>query len=293
MNIEHLRTFLEVAAAGSFHRAAETLHVTQSTVSARIKALETSLDQPLFVRAKNGAELTAAGRRLQRPADVAVRAWEQGRQAVALPGALRAVVGFGVQTSLWDRLVPAWLARMRASAPDVGLLVEADYSESLMRLMGDGLLEMAVIFAPRTRPGITIEPFLNDRVILVSTDPRAVDGGWRDDYVFVDWSYDFSIAHSQAFPDMERPAISVGLPAIARDYILANGGAAYLSESMAAPLIESGRLHRVDDAPVFSRPAFLVTRNAPSDPGVQAMAVASLKQVAAVPAQPAAAARGS
>ena len=101
---------------------------------------------------------------------------------------------------------------------------------------------------------------------------------------FVDWSYDFRIAHSQAFPEMERPAISVGLPAIARDYILANGGAAYLSESMAAPLIEAGRLHRVEGAPVFSRPAFLVTREAPPDPEVQAMAVACLRDVTAEPA---------
>ncbi|MDA0218543.1 MAG: LysR family transcriptional regulator [Proteobacteria bacterium] len=43
MNVEQARTFLEVLATGNFNRAAERLHVTQSTVSARIRALEETL----------------------------------------------------------------------------------------------------------------------------------------------------------------------------------------------------------------------------------------------------------
>jgi DNA-binding transcriptional LysR family regulator len=89
MNIEHLRTFLEIAETGNFNRAAERLHVTQSTVSARIRTLEEQLDRSLFVRARNGAELTAAGRHFQRYALTTVRAWQQARQRIALPEGLR------------------------------------------------------------------------------------------------------------------------------------------------------------------------------------------------------------
>jgi DNA-binding transcriptional LysR family regulator len=57
MNIEHLRTFLEIAETGNFNRAAERLHVTQSMVSARIRTLEQQLDRSLFVRAqRRGAD---------------------------------------------------------------------------------------------------------------------------------------------------------------------------------------------------------------------------------------------
>ena len=66
MNLDHVRTFLEVAACGNFNRAAETLNVTQSTVSARIKALEERFGHPLFQRGRAGAELTAA---LRAPAE--------------------------------------------------------------------------------------------------------------------------------------------------------------------------------------------------------------------------------
>jgi len=61
MDIQLARTFLAVAATGSFIGAAERLHITQSTVSARIKTLEQQLGTSLFRRGRGGAELTAPG----------------------------------------------------------------------------------------------------------------------------------------------------------------------------------------------------------------------------------------
>ena len=63
METELARTFLTVIAAGNFIGAAERLHVTQSTVSARIHRLEEQLGCSLFVRNKAGTRLTPAGRR--------------------------------------------------------------------------------------------------------------------------------------------------------------------------------------------------------------------------------------
>jgi len=64
MDIDQNRTFLGVAANGSFREAANRLHVTQSTVSTRIQRLETSyLGHTLFVRNRFGAALTLPGQR--------------------------------------------------------------------------------------------------------------------------------------------------------------------------------------------------------------------------------------
>jgi len=63
MDIDQARTFLAIAAHGSFLEAAKRLHVTQSTVSARIHNLESDLGAQLFVRNRSGASLTSAGRR--------------------------------------------------------------------------------------------------------------------------------------------------------------------------------------------------------------------------------------
>jgi DNA-binding transcriptional LysR family regulator len=280
MNIEHLRTFLEIAETGNFNRAAERLHVTQSTVSARIRTLEEQLDRTLFVRARNGAELTAAGQQFQRYALTAVRAWQQARQRIALPEGLRTALGLGIQVNLWERLIPSWLGWMRANAGDVALQIEADYSESINRGLADGLLDVGVIYVPRTMPGFVIEPLLDEQLVLVSSEPRSVTPDWQQDYVFVHWGDDFRAAHSQAYPEMMTPAISVGLGAIGLRHILDHGGSGYFLESTVRHLVEQGRLHRVRGAAVFHRPAYLVYPTNPADLDLLEIALAGLRAAA-------------
>lgn len=54
MDIALIRTFLEVAATGSFVNASERLYVTQSAVSLRVARLEQDLGKQLFSRSKSG-----------------------------------------------------------------------------------------------------------------------------------------------------------------------------------------------------------------------------------------------
>lgn len=77
MDITLLRTFLDVAATGSFVTASERLFVTQSAVSLRIQRLEDSLGRPHFIRSKSGAELTTAGVAFERYAASIIRVWEE------------------------------------------------------------------------------------------------------------------------------------------------------------------------------------------------------------------------
>lgn len=82
MNIQYARTFLEIVQSGNFNKAAERLHVTQSTVTMRVKTLEESLGQPLFIRNKAGTQLTAAGIQFQRYAETLVRTWQQAPKSL-------------------------------------------------------------------------------------------------------------------------------------------------------------------------------------------------------------------
>ena len=76
VDVDRARTFLEIIHTGSFLKAADRLHVTQTTVSARIRTLEQSLGNRLFVRSRNGVTLTAAGREFERYAQSFVQVWE-------------------------------------------------------------------------------------------------------------------------------------------------------------------------------------------------------------------------
>ena len=280
MNIEHIRTFLEIAAIGNFHRAAERLHVTQSTVSARIKSLEEQLDRDLFVRSRSGVSLTAAGHHFQRHAVAAVRAWEQARQEVTLPEGYRTSFGLGSGTpELWSRFGHRWIRRMRREAPDVALRIDVDYSENMLRNLSDGLLDIGIMYQPRTSPGLIVEKLMEERLVLVSTQPFSREDNWQNEYIFIDWGHNYRAQHYEAFPEMEAPAISFNLGHIALTYLLEMGGVAYLTSSLAKPHIAEGRLFKIQRTPIFSRPAYVVYPEAPASVDIMEHALGTLKAV--------------
>ena len=75
MDIDALKTFVEVNRTRHFGQAAKNLYVTQSTVSARIRMLENRVGVPLFVRERNNIQLTAAGLKLLRYAENILTSW--------------------------------------------------------------------------------------------------------------------------------------------------------------------------------------------------------------------------
>ena len=281
MNLDHIQTFLEIASCGSFNRAARTLNVTQSTVSARIKSLEEHLGRSLFTRAHSGIEMTEAGRQFRGYATNMQRLWQQSRQAVTLSQGFRTVLGLGAQVSLWERLILRWMPWMRGQAPDVALRLEANYSPSLMSQLSDGVLDIGVMYQPRHTPGLVIEQLLEETLVLVSTEERAVSQGWVEDYVFVDWGDVFRTTHGESFPDMATAAVSVGLGAMGLQYILENGGSGYFPMRVVRPLIAAGQLFHLNDAPAAQRPAYMVYSQTPKDGDLLTLALDGLRRIAA------------
>ena len=84
MDIELLKTFLEVRRTRHFGKAAENLFLTQAAVSARIRQLERLLGVKLFIRSRNNIQLTSEGERLVGHAQTVLLAWSRARQELAL-----------------------------------------------------------------------------------------------------------------------------------------------------------------------------------------------------------------
>ncbi len=280
MKIDHIRTFLEISECGNFNRAAENLNVTQSTISARVKAMEERFGRTLFKRGHAGVELTSAGQHFRQYALNIQRLWQQAQQRVTLPEHFSHAIGLGSQVSLWDSLILEWIPWMRENANDVAIHVEADYSPSLMRQLGDGLLDIGVMYNPRQTPGLIVEDLLVETLMLVSTRPRAVEEGWRDDYVYVDWGREFRRRHGEAFPDMQTPAVSVGLGSLGLEYILRNGGSGYFPVRVVRPHIDKGALFEVSGAPRIQRPAYVVYPEYSRNRNTLDLALEGLRQIA-------------
>lgn len=279
MNINHMRAFLEVARNGSFQVAAENLYVTQSTVSARIKVLEDQLNTTLFMRKRDGSELTASGRNFIRYATTAVRAWEQAKHEIALPEELEAMISLGVQMNLWQQITPSWIEKMQTDSPEIGTRVVMDYSDSLLSQLADGELDLALTYVNRQQSELRTELLMEDELVLVATEQRKVQSGWVKDYVFVDWGDEFREAHALAYPDTQAPRLSVGIGMVGLDYILNYGGAGYFPERMVEPHIQGGRLFRIENAPTFKRPVYLSYPKEPINQDILDMARETIRQV--------------
>lgn len=275
MDIELARTFLEIVETGNFIGASKRLNVTQSTISMRIKSLEETLGRPLFIRGRSGVTMTAAGLQFRRYASTIVRSWRQARQEIALPPEFRAVLNVGGQFSLWHRLMLNWSGWMREQVPDVALRVETGPAEWLMQRLAEGSLDLALTYAPQSRPGVEIEQLIEETLVLVATDPAHAGVG-SDSYLFVDWGEEFEARHGIAFPDFEMHAITFSHGTTALDYLLEYRGAGYFPARVVRPYIRDHTLHRVHAAPEFSRPAFVVYRSRHDE--VQRIALEGLRQ---------------
>jgi DNA-binding transcriptional LysR family regulator len=280
VKIDHIRTFLEISDCGNFNRAAENLNVTQSTVSARVKAMEERFGRILFTRGHAGVELTSAGQHFRQYALNIQRLWQQAQQQISLPENFSHGIGLGSQVSLWDSLILKWIPWMRRNANDVAIHVEADYSPSLMRQLSDGLLDIGVMYNPRRTPGLVIEDLLDESLVLVATERRDMIDGWVEDYVFVDWGREFRIRHAEVFPGMDTPAVAVGLGALGLEYILQNGGSGYFPLRVAQPYIDNGKLFLVGAAPTMQRPAYMVYPEVSRQQETLELALNGLREIA-------------
>ena len=278
MDINLARTFLEIVSSRSFVRAAERLHITQTAVSARVRSLETLLGRKLFVRNKSGASLTSAGEQFLRYAATLVQVWERARHQVAVPPGRRAVLTVGCEISLWDPLLLDFLLWMRGAAPQLALRTEVGFPGDLLNRVSEGMLDIAVVYAPRHVPGLRIELLIEEKLVLVSTSRNKAPK--PADYVYVDWGPEFAAQHSLAFPELSSAGVSASLGPLGREYLLAAGGSGYFRLDVVRNHLRTGRLHRVADAPEFLFPAYAVYAES-TDAKLITPALAGLKHAAA------------
>lgn len=120
MELRHLRYFIAVAEELNFRRAAERVHIDQTSLSRAIRDLEDQLDAPLFVRLPRNLHLTPAGLRLLRDARRLLIRFERIKRSVRKTHALyqaplRVCVADGIAQPKLSECLNHW----RTVAPEV------------------------------------------------------------------------------------------------------------------------------------------------------------------------------
>jgi len=181
MNLNHLFLFRAVAEAGSFSRAAETVHVSQPAISMQVAELEAQLELTLFHRLPRGVKLTAAGQllfgyaqRLGELADEAQRAMAEVR------GVRRGRLSIGASTTIGVYLLPDLLGEYRRRHPDIDLRFDIANTEEIENRLVDGILDAGLTEGlPPNRDELESVIFLRDELVPIGRPdhPRLAAGG--------------------------------------------------------------------------------------------------------------------
>jgi DNA-binding transcriptional LysR family regulator len=153
MELRQLEYFLAVAEEANFTRAAERVHISQSGVSAQVKALETELGAELFDRSGRVARLTAAGTAALPYARVALDAAADLREAIdEVKGLVRGRLTVGMVTGCEVTPLFAALAAFHREHPAIELELMEGNSTDLISSVITGTADIALVGVAGTPP---------------------------------------------------------------------------------------------------------------------------------------------
>jgi LysR family transcriptional regulator, transcriptional activator of nhaA len=174
LNYHHLRLFWEVARTGSLKAAASRLHLSQPTISAQIKALETSLDEQLFDRTGRGLKLTAQGRLVMEcAAEIFSLGTEMVRSLHGQGSARNLRLNIGITDSL-PKLVAWRLIRPAVKAfPNLQLSCAEGHAQELLGSLAAGRLDVVLSdeAAPSSMPVKAFNHLLGESPVVFCAVP--------------------------------------------------------------------------------------------------------------------------
>ncbi|MCH6163980.1 LysR substrate-binding domain-containing protein [Streptomyces marispadix] len=178
MELRHLEYFVTVAEERHFTRAAERLLVSQSGLSASVRALERELGAKLFVRTTRSVELTGPGRALLGEATRTLASVRAAKEAVAAAqGLLRGTLSVGSEQCIAGVDVPRLLARFRAEHPQVEIRLRQAGSRLLADDVAAGRLDLAFVALCGPPPqGVGLTPLTGEPLVLLCHPEHALAG---------------------------------------------------------------------------------------------------------------------
>ena len=258
MQIELLDTFLDLITTRSFHRTAERLRVTQSTVSARVQTLEASVGGRLFTRSRAGTDLTTEGLKFEVHARALRHAWTEAQRAVAPSGTVAISLRIGIQNDLAAAQISSWVAKFLNALPDCAFYIEPDYSTQMCHDVDRGAMDFAVIYTPVMLPDLYLESVGSVRYRLISSEGARRSDLTLPRYIRGAFSAAFDQAHGQSLPEFGTAQLASGQNIAVAGLLTGMGGAGFVLEDTARTMIAGGGFQAVTDVAPISQPIYAV-----------------------------------
>lgn len=252
MQIELIDTFLDLCTTRSFNQTAERLSITQSTVSGRIKSLESVVGARLFTRSRAGTSLTTQGLRFEPHARAIKHNWLVALNATRDVGLAGVTTRVGLQHDVLGIQINRLIDQFRNVLPETAFFFEADYSGQMCTDLVSGAQDIAVLFSPQPHPDLYFEQLGDVRYVMVSTEVSQLADVDKSSYILANYAPVFAQTHAAILPDFTDVSLSIGQNAGMVDLLISLSGTAYVLEHSAEQLKANNQCALVADAPVTS-----------------------------------------
>jgi LysR family hydrogen peroxide-inducible transcriptional activator len=155
MNLKDLKYLVALADTGHFGKAAERTFVSQPTLSAQLKKLEEYLGVKLVERQPKNVQLTDVGKQIVVRAR---RMLDEGDEIIALArnntDPFAGKLKIGLIPTIGPYLLPRVMQRIRKSLPHLGLMLYEHQTESLLKRLRDGEVDLGILALPVAQDGL-------------------------------------------------------------------------------------------------------------------------------------------
>jgi LysR family hydrogen peroxide-inducible transcriptional activator len=175
MEIHQLTYFVAVAETGSFSRAAERCNIAQPSLSQQIQKLEQELGEPLFDRLTRRVVLTDAGRSLlPRATSILAELQDIKHSMNQEADSSRGMLNVGFIPTMAPFVLPKVIQRFSKEFPQARLAVHEDLTESLVRELVDGKLDVGITSAPIHNKLIRTQELLTEPLWVASSKKHDI-----------------------------------------------------------------------------------------------------------------------
>jgi len=176
MTLRDLRIFVAVCDCGGVTTASRKLSISQPSVSAAVKDIETEFQVKLFDRISRKLFLTETGRQLLGQARYLINQYdrmESGLRNRALNGVLRV----GASITIGDRFLPALVSTFSREHGSVRVKATIDSSDKIESLILENELDLALIEAAPHHTKIASSVFMADELVIVCANDHPLAAG--------------------------------------------------------------------------------------------------------------------
>jgi len=169
MDVRQLEMFRAVAEEGSFTKAAERLHVSQSAVSRQLQLLEQELRTLLVHRTGRGITVTDSGQLLLATANRINRDMQDVVSQISQTEQLqRGVLRLGAGMTVCLYILPKLLKKFRSLYKNLDLRVDAGHADDILRRLRTNEIDLALLTLPIVAEDLEIKPVLKEEMVVVA-----------------------------------------------------------------------------------------------------------------------------